>query len=150
MTAWTADRIETLRRMWGEGASASLIAERLGGISRSAVLGKANRLGLSEPVDPARPARKPRAPRKPRPVCGVQGCGRTLSKQNLSGVCFDHAHVAPHCRCPKCRCEAVQTRAAPVARPHVRTALVASTAQSNDGSLHRIPVSLRREPWVTE
>ncbi len=44
---WSADRIETLKRMWAQGASARDIAERLGGITRNAVIGKAYRLGLS-------------------------------------------------------------------------------------------------------
>ncbi|CTQ33791.1 GcrA family cell cycle regulator [Jannaschia rubra] len=45
--AWTDDRVETLKRMWGEGASASQIAKELGGVTRNAVIGKVHRLGLS-------------------------------------------------------------------------------------------------------
>lgn len=45
--AWTDDRVETLKRMWGEGASASTIAKELGGVTRNAVIGKVHRLGLS-------------------------------------------------------------------------------------------------------
>jgi GcrA cell cycle regulator len=45
--AWTDDRVETLKRMWGEGATASQIAKELGGVTRNAVIGKVHRLGLS-------------------------------------------------------------------------------------------------------
>ena len=45
--SWTDERVETLKRMWGEGASASQIAKELGGVTRNAVIGKVHRLGLS-------------------------------------------------------------------------------------------------------
>ena len=44
--SWTDERVETLRRLWGEGLSASQIATELGGVSRNAVIGKVHRLGL--------------------------------------------------------------------------------------------------------
>jgi len=44
--AWTDDRIAVLKAMWAAGATATAIAERLGGLSRSAVLGKISRLRL--------------------------------------------------------------------------------------------------------
>ncbi|HVU41372.1 MAG TPA: GcrA family cell cycle regulator, partial [Xanthobacteraceae bacterium] len=43
---WTDDRIAVLKAMWAAGATATAIAERLGGLSRSAVLGKISRLRL--------------------------------------------------------------------------------------------------------
>jgi GcrA cell cycle regulator len=57
--SWTEERIETLRRLWAEGLSASQIASALGGVSRNAVIGKIHRLGLSGRVktQKARPAR---------------------------------------------------------------------------------------------
>lgn len=48
---WTEERIAELKRLWSEGFSASQIAERLGGITRNAVIGKAHRLHL-----PSRPS----------------------------------------------------------------------------------------------
>lgn len=45
--SWTDERVETLKRMWIEGASASTIAKELGGVTRNAVIGKVHRLGLS-------------------------------------------------------------------------------------------------------
>lgn len=45
---WTDERVETLRKMWVDGFSASQIAGELGGgVTRNAVIGKVHRLGLS-------------------------------------------------------------------------------------------------------
>lgn len=67
MTAspWTQDRIDRLKTLWLEGVSAERIARDLAhGISRSAVLGKAHRLGLSS----GRPTVKASAPVRPGPL----------------------------------------------------------------------------------
>ena len=67
--------------MWREGLSASQVARQLGGVSRSAVIGKVHRLGIAGRDAPARPmggrpptrvrataggTRRPQAPRAPR------------------------------------------------------------------------------------
>lgn len=44
--SWTDERVDTLKRLWTEGLSASQIAKQLGGVSRNAVIGKVHRLGL--------------------------------------------------------------------------------------------------------
>jgi GcrA cell cycle regulator len=44
--AWTAERVALLRKLWAEGETAAAIGARLGGLSRSAVLGKVFRLRL--------------------------------------------------------------------------------------------------------
>jgi GcrA cell cycle regulator len=59
--SWTDERVELLKRMWGEGQSASQIAKELGGVTRNAVIGKVHRLGLSNragsgPASAAKPA----------------------------------------------------------------------------------------------
>ena len=59
---WTDEAVETLTTMWAEGASARDIADRLGGVSRNAVIGKAHRLGLSKPT------KKPEPEPVPEPV----------------------------------------------------------------------------------
>ena len=81
--SWTDERIATLTKMWEGGATASQIADTLGGVSRNAVIGKAHRLGLKSrpsPVKandekPEKPAPKKAAPepvvvapRKPAPA----------------------------------------------------------------------------------
>jgi GcrA cell cycle regulator len=66
---WTDERVETLKKLWMDGLSASQIAKQLGGVTRNAVIGKVHRLGLSgraAPSHPSRPAFK--APRAPRPI----------------------------------------------------------------------------------
>jgi len=64
--SWTEERIERLKKMWHEGATASQIADELGGVSRNAVIGKAHRLGLEQRPSPVKPGeekevRKPAA-----------------------------------------------------------------------------------------
>lgn len=60
---WTDERTATLTRLWAEGLSASQIAARLGGITRSGVIGKVHRLGVAERSLSPRPA-----PRRARPA----------------------------------------------------------------------------------
>lgn len=47
MSGWSQERIDVLTKLWGEGVSAGAIARCLGGVTRSAVLGKVHRLGLT-------------------------------------------------------------------------------------------------------
>ncbi|TMJ76370.1 MAG: GcrA cell cycle regulator, partial [Alphaproteobacteria bacterium] len=61
---WTDERVETLKRLWAEGLSASQIAAALGGVTRNAVIGKVHRLGLSGRAKaPSSAAPRPRKPR---------------------------------------------------------------------------------------
>src|SRR6478735_5598012 len=77
--SWTDERIATLTKMWESGATASQIADELGGVSRNAVIGKAHRLGLKARPSPvkaneAKPAPRPKeaevkaAPKAPAPT----------------------------------------------------------------------------------
>ncbi|MEO7277810.1 MAG: GcrA family cell cycle regulator [Sphingomicrobium sp.] len=52
--SWTDERIERLKKMWHDGATASQIADGLGGVSRNAVIGKAHRLGLEQRPSPVK------------------------------------------------------------------------------------------------
>ena len=74
--SWTDERVETLKKMWSEGQSASQIAKELGGVTRNAVIGKVHRLGLSNragsggnaataKAEPKKAAAKPKAEAKP-------------------------------------------------------------------------------------
>ena len=47
--AWDEKKIETLKSLW-KSKTASQIAEIIGGVSRNAVIGKANRLNLSAKI----------------------------------------------------------------------------------------------------
>ena len=53
--SWTEERIDRLKAMWSNGATASQIADELGGVSRNAVIGKAHRLGLDSRPSPVKP-----------------------------------------------------------------------------------------------
>ncbi len=68
--AWNDERVELLKKLWAEGLSASQIANKMGGVTRNAVIGKVHRLGLSGRATPAKPQR---------------GCA-TLSKPALSAT----------------------------------------------------------------
>jgi len=48
--SWNEEKVSKLKELWGKGSTASQIAEIIGGISRNAVIGKANRLNLSSKV----------------------------------------------------------------------------------------------------
>ncbi len=84
---WTDERVETLKKLWAEGLSASQIAAQLGGVSRNAVIGKVHRLKLSSRGRAASPrtrqkkapqattnaASSARRPRNTRPVTATIG-----------------------------------------------------------------------------
>ena len=63
--SWTEERIERLKAMWTEGATASQIADELGGVSRYAVIGKAHRLGLEARPSPVKPGEEKETHKKP-------------------------------------------------------------------------------------
>jgi len=48
--SWNETKVNKLKELWGNGNTASQIAEIIGGISRNAVIGKANRLNLSAKI----------------------------------------------------------------------------------------------------
>ena len=68
--SWTEERIERLKKMWHDGATASQIADELGGVSRNAVIGKAHRLGLEQRPSPVKPGDDEKA-KKPAPVAAA-------------------------------------------------------------------------------
>jgi GcrA cell cycle regulator len=79
---WTDERVETLKKLWMEGLSASQIAGELGeGVTRNAVIGKVHRLKLSARAKPtnstprARPASRPAPRRVASPSAGLSGMG---------------------------------------------------------------------------
>ena len=91
---WTEQRIEMLRRLWGQGQTASQIAAALGGVTRNAVIGKAHRLGLTGRPSPIKrdaggnsiPKRRP-VPRRvmtsqPKPMMPLQ---RSMPTQSQDG-----------------------------------------------------------------
>jgi GcrA cell cycle regulator len=80
---WTEERVALLRRLWTEDFSASRIAAELGGVSRSAVIGKMHRLGLcgrGQPSCSAKRQTKTRLPRGERQACRTASIGNTALK----------------------------------------------------------------------
>jgi GcrA cell cycle regulator len=65
---WSDDRVAELTRLWAEGHSASIIAEKLG-VTRNAIIGKTFRLGLPPPTEKiGKPSGPPKsAVKKPKP-----------------------------------------------------------------------------------
>ena len=66
--SWTEERIERLKKMWQDGATASQIADELGGVSRNAVIGKAHRLGLEARPSPVKPGEEKEKPAAAAPL----------------------------------------------------------------------------------
>ncbi len=87
--SWTEERIERLKAMWTEGATASQIADELGGVSRNAVIGKAHRLGLEARPSPVKPGeeKEHRAPAAaapaPKPAPAERPAPRSASRLRL-------------------------------------------------------------------
>ncbi|QXT39292.1 GcrA family cell cycle regulator [Gymnodinialimonas ceratoperidinii] len=101
--SWTDERVETLKKMWGEGQSASQIAKELGGVTRNAVIGKVHRLGLSN-----RSGGGASAPSKPAPA----------AKEAPAAKAAPAAKPAPAAAAPAPEAKAAE---APAATPAPRT-----------------------------
>ncbi|MFG5383051.1 GcrA family cell cycle regulator [Yoonia sp. R2-816] len=77
--SWTDERVETLKKMWGEGQSASQIAKELGGVTRNAVIGKVHRLGLSNRAGSGGAAATKAAP-KEKPAAAAKSAPKPATK----------------------------------------------------------------------
>jgi len=92
--SWSDERVELLKKMWGEGQSASQIAKELGGVTRNAVIGKVHRLGLSnrsgsggassDSGAKAKPAAKAKAAAKPKPAAKAEPKPAAAPKQETA------------------------------------------------------------------
>ncbi len=95
--SWTEERIDTLKKMWDSGMTATQIAEELGGVSRNAVIGKAHRLGLQSrpsPVKPNEPKAEAAAP-APRPAPAAASPAPTPAPQPSAEPAPRAAAAAP-------------------------------------------------------
>jgi GcrA cell cycle regulator len=103
-TSWDLERIQLLTALWGSGATAEEIADRLGEISRSAVLGKIYRLRLVVTGDRDASVRDSLEPRKDgkggiaaaKPPARVAAPSRRRSSKKP--VSFQNAQPAPQRR----------------------------------------------------
>ena len=110
--SWTEERIERLKAMWAEGATASQIADELGGVSRNAVIGKAHRLGLEARPSPVKPGEEKEksapaaAATAPRPAPAERPAPRPAA-----AAATEHpAPAQPPARAPHRSAEAMQYR----------------------------------------
>jgi GcrA cell cycle regulator len=94
---WTEDRVETLKKLWADGLSASQIAGKLGmGVTRNAVIGKVHRLNLAGRVTAPR-NQAPRAQRKA-PGTGGPSIPRSPSAPSMptAGATALKSYAQPH------------------------------------------------------
>src|SRR5438309_10934677 len=92
--SWTDERIERLKKMWHDGATASQIADELGGVSRNAVIGKAHRLGLEQRPSPVKPGEEKEL-KKPVAVPAVAAAKAAPPKAEANEAQEAAAPVAP-------------------------------------------------------
>jgi GcrA cell cycle regulator len=71
---WTSERMATLESMWTAGSSSGEIARHLGGVSRNAVMGKVDRMGLMRSAD-----HNSRMKRTPFGACAPAGLDRSAA-----------------------------------------------------------------------
>lgn len=131
-TGWTEHRTEMLRNMWTAGASASEIANALGGTTRNAVIGKINRLKLPtrrmQGRDMDHAQRRAAEARAPRPKLDPEPEIRTDAWSPLPGtnpVALEHV---TGCRWPIgdplspdfCMCNAQRVEGSSYCRDHKR------------------------------
>ncbi len=117
--AWTDERIDKLKSLWGQGLTASQIADELGGVSRNAVIGKAHRLGLES---------------RPSPVKGNEGSTSAPAESPAPAVAREPAPVVPKPDPVKPRPVVAEPKPAPVRAepPAPRPAPVAAPASVAD------------------
>lgn len=107
---WTRERTEILKKLWAEGLSASQIANRLGGVTRNAVIGRVHRIGLPGRAKSTRPKSRKRKrhhspPSQPMPVPSGQSTAGAPSKKSYTTWRRNEAvtliELKPHhCRWP--------------------------------------------------
>lgn len=96
--SWTDKRIELLKTLWAEGLSGSQIAEKLGDVTRNAVIGKAHRIGLSkrgEPKDKAAAPRIRRGKRRSAPRVAKPETIAAIAEDTPAGPPVNDASIDP-------------------------------------------------------
>ncbi|QPC86731.1 GcrA cell cycle regulator [Mesorhizobium sp. NBSH29] len=129
---WTDERVETLRKLWAEGLSASQIAAQMGGVTRNAVIGKVHRLKLSSRGRAtASPARQKKS---------VQGATVTKSVSRTSSSSMRSMPVSVGATALQ-----AQFDVEPVARHHLRP--VSNVVVPISRRLHLVQLSERTCKW---
>src|SRR6202140_446027 len=88
--SWTDERVELLKKLWGDGLSATQIAAELGGITRNAVIGKVHVLGLSgrarAPATAAPGPRRPGSASRPPQPTPLETSGTISSLESMYNI----------------------------------------------------------------
>lgn len=71
---WTKSKVDKLSSMWAKGIPAREIAEKLGNVSRNAVIGKANRLGLSKKIKEKESIKETKSTSLNSLIANMKGC----------------------------------------------------------------------------
>jgi len=149
---WSVERIDLLKKLWAEGKTAAVIGARLGGLSRSAVLGKVFRLRLHTEAPAAKsgkqrstakgrsttkaeaPARRRRVRRPPPPVPLKTSQYKTLLELTNNTCRWPHGRPGTErfffCGAP----EADLERGIPYCARHMRRAYTPSIGIGKAGS----------------
>ena len=113
--SWTEERIERLKKMWHDGATASQIADELGGVSRNAVIGKAHRLGLEQRPSPVKPGEDKEAKAAPAPAATAPAPAKAAKAEaakvaNAAPAAAASNQAAPHHPAPNRHAPEMQYR----------------------------------------
>jgi GcrA cell cycle regulator len=92
-SSWTPERIEALTRLWNDGEAASVIAAKLGEVTRNAVIGKVHRLGLAGRATTSRQPRPRRT--SPRRTGGRSGMRKPVLRSRPCPATPDRLPPAP-------------------------------------------------------
>jgi len=98
--SWTEERIERLKKMWHDGATASQIADELGGVSRNAVIGKAHRLGLEQRPSPVKAGEEKERKATAAPAAPAPNAPKVAAKPEAPAV-RQTAAAGSHATAPK-------------------------------------------------
>ena len=98
--SWTEERIERLKKMWHDGATASQIADELGGVSRNAVIGKAHRLGLEQRPSPVKAGEEKERKAAAPPAAPAANAPKVAAKPEAPAV-RQTAAAGSHATAPK-------------------------------------------------
>ncbi|HEU4696860.1 MAG TPA: GcrA family cell cycle regulator [Sphingomicrobium sp.] len=101
--SWTDERIERLKKMWANGATASQIADELGGVSRNAVIGKAHRLGLEQRPSPVKPGeeKEVKKPAAATPAAAAPAPAKAAAPKAETSKAASTAPAAPVAHAPQ-------------------------------------------------
>ena len=101
--SWTDERIERLKKMWANGATASQIADELGGVSRNAVIGKAHRLGLEQRPSPVKPGeeKEVKKPAAATPAAAAPAPAKVAAPKAETSKAASTAPAAPVAHAPQ-------------------------------------------------